>query len=112
MPFPRDIGSQAKQVQSLKPNTYYEPTNWEELKGRRLLIKDKLTGKLYCEWTLLEISPNGKVAKFQNEIAHCQFWVDLDGLKVMEVLPSFDGATKCEKYESRRAEIQNPLREL
>lgn len=62
-------------------------TNWEELKGKRLLITDGIAGIARREWMLLEISPNGKVAKFQNEIS--QFWTDLDDLQVMDVLPSF-----------------------
>jgi hypothetical protein len=39
------------------------------------------------EWTLLEISPNGKVGKFRNELADTRFWNDLDDLVVMDVLP-------------------------
>ena len=63
---------------------------WEELKGKRLLLTDSITRIARNEWTLLEISPNGKVAKFQNELADCQFWTDLDELMVVDVLPPND----------------------
>ena len=60
---------------------------WEELIGKRLLLTDRITRIQRNEWTLLEISPNGKVGKFRNELADTRFWTDLDDLVVMDVLP-------------------------
>ena len=60
---------------------------WEELIGKRLLLTDRITRIQRSEWTLLEISPNGKVGKFRNELADTSFWNDLDDLVVMDVLP-------------------------
>lgn len=62
-------------------------TEWKNLVGKRLLLTEKMTRIPRNEWTLLEISPSGKTAKFRNEIAVCQFWTDLDELMVMDVLP-------------------------
>ena len=61
---------------------------WEELIGKRLLLTDGITRIQRNEWTLLEISPNGKVGKFRNELANTHFWTDLDDFIVMDVLPS------------------------
>lgn len=60
---------------------------WKELKGKRLLLTDRITRIKRSEWTLLEISPNGEVGKFRNELADTCFWTDLDDLVVMDVLP-------------------------
>ena len=60
---------------------------WKELKGKRLLLTDSITRIKRNEWTLIEISPNGKVGKFRNELANTCFWTDLDDLVVMDVLP-------------------------
>jgi len=60
---------------------------WEKLIGKRLLLTDRITRIQRSEWTLLEISPNGKVGKFRNELADTCFWTDLDDLVVMDVLP-------------------------
>ena len=60
---------------------------WKELKDKRLLLMDRITRIQRSEWTLLEISPNGKVGKFRNELANTCFWTDLDDLVVMDVLP-------------------------
>ena len=60
---------------------------WKELKDKRLLLTDRITRIKRSEWTLLEISPNGKVGKFHNELADTCFWTDLDDLVVMDVLP-------------------------
>jgi hypothetical protein len=60
---------------------------WEELIGKRLLLTDRITRIQRNEWTLLEISLNGKVGKFRNELANTCFWTDLDDLVVMDVLP-------------------------
>ncbi len=60
---------------------------WEQLIGKRLLLTDRITRIQRSEWTLLEISPNGKVGKFRNELADTSFWNDLDDLFVMDVLP-------------------------
>lgn len=65
-------------------------SKWEELKGKRLLLTDSITRIARNEWTLLEISPNGKVGKFRNELAACQFWTDLGDLMVVDVLPPND----------------------
>lgn len=62
-------------------------SKWEELKGKRLLLTDSITRIQRNEWTLLEISPNGKLAKFRNELSDCQFWTDLDELIVVDMLP-------------------------
>lgn len=59
---------------------------WKELKDKRLLLTDRITRIKRSEWTLLEISPNGKVGKFRNELADTCFWTDLDDLVVMDVL--------------------------
>jgi hypothetical protein len=59
---------------------------WEELIGKRLLLADRITRIQRNEWTLLEISPNGEVGKFRNELADTSFWNDLDDLVVMDVL--------------------------
>jgi hypothetical protein len=61
--------------------------NWKTLIGKRLLLTDRITRIQRSEWTLLEISPNGKVGKFRNELADTCFWTDLDHLVVMDVLP-------------------------
>ncbi len=61
---------------------------WEKLKGKRLLLTDTITRIQRNEWTLLEISPNGKVGKFRNELANTRFWTDLDDFIVMDVLPA------------------------
>ena len=63
-----------------------EEREWEELIGKRLLLTDRITRIQRSEWTLLEISPNGKVGKFRNELANTCFWTDLDDLVVMDVL--------------------------
>jgi len=60
---------------------------WEQLIGKRLLLTDRMTRIQRSEWALLEISPNGKVGKFRNELANTRFWTDLDDLVVMDVLP-------------------------
>ncbi len=60
---------------------------WEKLKGKRLLLTDRITRIQRSVWTLLEMSPNGKVGKFRNELANTRFWTDLDDLVVMDVLP-------------------------
>lgn len=60
---------------------------WEKLKGKRLLLTDMITRIQRSEWTLLEMSPNGKVGKFRNELTNTCFWTDLDDLVVMDVLP-------------------------
>lgn len=62
-------------------------SQWENLVGKRLLLTEKTTRIPRNEWTLIEISPSGKTAKFQNEIADSQFWTDLDELMVLDVLP-------------------------
>ena len=59
---------------------------WEELIGKRLLLADRITRIQRNEWTLLEISPNGEVGKFRNELADTSFWNDLDDLVVIDVL--------------------------
>lgn len=59
---------------------------WGNLKGKRLLLTDSIIGIDRNEWTLLEISPNGKVAKFRNELADCVFWTDLDEIAVIDIL--------------------------
>ena len=61
--------------------------NWKTLIGKRLLLTDRITQIQRSEWTLLEISPNGKVGKFRNELANTCFWTDLDDLVVVDVLP-------------------------
>ncbi len=61
--------------------------NWKTLIDKRLLLTDRMTRIQRSEWTLLEISPNGKVGKFRNELADTCFWTDLDDLVVMDVLP-------------------------
>lgn len=63
-------------------------TKLNTLKGSRLLMTDR-----YCisrnEWTLLEIAPNGKIAKFRNELVNDYiFWTDIDDLILLDVLPS------------------------
>ena len=63
-------------------------SDWEQFKGKRLLLTDTITRIQRNEWTLLEICPNGKVGKFRNELADNCFWNDLDSLVVMDVLPS------------------------
>jgi hypothetical protein len=60
--------------------------NWKTLIGKRLLLTDRIRIQRN-EWTLLEMSPNGKVGKFRNELANTCFWIDLDDLVVMDVLP-------------------------
>ena len=60
---------------------------WEELIGKRLVLTYRMTRIKRSEWTLLEISPNGKVGKFRNELADTRFWTDLDDLVVMGVFP-------------------------
>lgn len=60
---------------------------WKDHIGKRLLVTDRITHIARNEWTLLEISPNGKVAKFRNELADCLFWNDLDDLLVVDILP-------------------------
>ena len=70
-----------------KPRNTMNRKKWEELKGKRLLLTDSITRIERKEWTLLEISLNGKVAKFRNELADCKFWTDLDDIIVMDVLP-------------------------
>lgn len=77
-------------------------TEWKNLVGKRLLITGKITKIPRNEWTMLEISPSGMVAKFRNETANCQFWTDLDELMVMEVLPPND------QVEARRGVPPNP----
>jgi hypothetical protein len=72
----------------MPPFYFYMPSHkWTELIGKRLLLTDSMTRIARHEWTLLEISPSSKVAKFRYEIANCQFWTDLDELVVMDVLP-------------------------
>ena len=61
--------------------------NWKTLIGKRLLLTDRITRIQRNEWTLLEISPNGEVGKFRNELADTCFWTDLDDFVVMDVLP-------------------------
>jgi hypothetical protein len=75
---------------------------WEKLKGKRLLLTDTITRIQRNEWTLLEISPNGKVGKFRNELANTRFWTDLDDFIVMDVLPAMckeDGKLSDEERE-------------
>ena len=67
---------------------------WEKLIGKRLLLTDRMTRIQRNEWTLLEISPNGEVGKFCNELTdprygyhYTRFWVDLDDFVVIDVLP-------------------------
>lgn len=55
--------------------------------GKRLLLTDDTTRIQRNEWTLLELSPNGKTGKFRNELHKaCKFWTDLDELVLLEVL--------------------------
>jgi len=78
---------------------------WEELIGKRLLLTDRITRIQRNEWTLLEISPNGKVGKFRNELADTCFWNDLDDLVVMDVLPpnkEIDTTLTAERDDARR----------
>ena len=78
---------------------------WGKLKGKRLLLTDMITRIQRSEWTLLEISPNGKVGKFRNELADTCFWNDLDDLVVMDVLPpnkEIDTTLTAERDEARR----------
>lgn len=80
-----------------------KPGNWINRVGQRLLLTDRMTRIERNEWTLLEVSPNGKVGKFRNETAGCQFWTDLNELLVMDELPAASGTTdllapeRCEK---------------
>ncbi len=60
---------------------------WEKLKGKRLLLTDRITRIQRNEWTLLELNSNGRIGKFRNELANTCFWTDLDDLVVMDVLP-------------------------
>lgn len=69
-----------------------EITEWDKLVGKRLLLTDSITHISRNEWTLLEIAPNGKVAKFKNELHNCKFWTDLESQVLLDVLPSNDGA--------------------
>jgi hypothetical protein len=59
---------------------------WEKLKGKRLLLTDRITRIQRNEWTLLELNSNGRIGKFRNELANTCFWTDLDDLVVMDVL--------------------------
>ncbi len=59
---------------------------WEKLKGKRLLLTDRITRIQRNEWTLLELNSNGRIGKFRNELADTCFWTDLDDLVVMDVL--------------------------
>ena len=52
--------------------------------GKRLLLTNPYTGILKNEVKLLEISPSGLRAKFENK--HTKFWQDLDEVKLLEVL--------------------------
>lgn len=62
------------------------PPDWPLLLGKRLLLMNTLY-VARNEWTLLDISPNGKVGKFQNELAdNCHFWTDLKDVVVLDVL--------------------------
>jgi hypothetical protein len=60
---------------------------WEKLKGKRLLLTDRITRIQRNEWTLLELNSNGRIGKFRNELADTCFWTDLDDFVVMDVLP-------------------------
>lgn len=60
--------------------------SWLEYVGLRLLVTDEITRIERNEWTLLEISPNGRSGKFRNELADCVFWNDLDELVLLDVL--------------------------
>ena len=70
---------------------------WEKLIGIRLLLTDRMTRIQRNEWTLLEISPNGEVGKFRNELADTCFWTDLDDLVVVDVLPPKKEVVQCTK---------------
>lgn len=63
------------------------PAEWLKLVGKRLLLTDCVTQTSRDEWTLLEISSNGKVGKFRNELADSLFWTDLRDLELLEELP-------------------------
>ena len=60
---------------------------WEKLKGKRLLLTDRITRIQRNEWTLLERNSDGRIGKFRNELADTCFWTDLDDFVVMDVLP-------------------------
>ncbi len=77
---------------------------WEKLKGKRLLLTDMITRIQRSEWTLLEISPNGKVGKFRNELADACFWTDLDDLVVMDVLPHTNKEDTNEPWSAENAD--------
>lgn len=63
-------------------------TKLNTLKGSRLLMTDRYRISRN-EWTLLEIAPNGKIAKFRNELVNDGiFWIDIDDLILLDVLPS------------------------
>ena len=62
-------------------------TNWHELIGKRILIRDGTYKSQFHEWLLLEISPSGLRGKFENNLHYCEFWHDLDTVEVLEVLP-------------------------
>jgi hypothetical protein len=82
---------------------------WEKLKGKRLLLTDRITRIQRSEWTLLEISPNGKVGKFRNELADTCFWTDLDDLVVMDVLPPNEEDALDQRNESVKNSYQKIL---
>ena len=63
-------------------------TEWDKLIGKRLLLTDRMTHISRNEWTLLEIAPNGKIAKFKNELYPCNFWTDLESQVLLDVLPT------------------------
>lgn len=56
----------------------------QKLIGKRLLLTDQYTGIPKNEVKLLEISPSGLRARFENE--HAKYWQDLDEVKLLEVL--------------------------
>ena len=52
--------------------------------GKRLLTTDTITGIERRECKLVEISPSGKRAKFNN--GNNDFWQDLDEVELLEIL--------------------------
>ncbi len=56
--------------------------------GQRLLLTDSRTETQRNEWTVLEVSPSGRVGKFRTMLeSPCVFWTDLCNVRVLEVLP-------------------------
>ena len=59
-------------------------TDWKELIGKRVLIKEKLPSYSIIEATVVEVSPSGNYVKFK--FGNMYDWHKADEFEVVEVL--------------------------